>query len=172
MKRLGEILIEHGSINVSQLEKALDFQKEHKEKRIGEILIQMGWVTEEDIVVALAMQFNFAYLPLENITVSPDVRNIIPVDFVRRHCFIPIDKAGGLLTVTMADPSDEQTLKEIEKMAQCKVQAFVSTVTEIENAIQKYYGQAAPSRESSSEKNVSQVTFKSVTADKKPPTSK
>ena len=63
-KRIGEILIENGTITQEQLQKGLEFQKTIPGKLLGKILIEMGFVTEEDIVVALAAQLNIPYLPI------------------------------------------------------------------------------------------------------------
>jgi len=139
MRRLGEILIEHGTINAEQLQKALTKQKDEKEKRIGQLLIEMGLVTEEDIVVALATQFNYAYLPLDHFSINPDVYRIVSVEMARKHVFVPLDKSGSVLTIAMADPSDEQVVNEISKITNCKVQVFVSTVSEIQNVIEKFF---------------------------------
>ncbi len=139
MRRLGEILIEHGTIDAAQLQKALTKQKDEKDKRIGQILIEMGIVTEEDIVVALATQFNYAYLPLDHFSINPDVFQLVNADLARKHSFVPLDKAGNVLTIAMADPSDDQAIAEIAKVTNCKVQAFVSTASEISNTIEKFF---------------------------------
>lgn len=53
--RLGEILIQHKKLTISQLTEALDSQ--NKEYRpIGEILIQMGIITKNELVEVLELQ--------------------------------------------------------------------------------------------------------------------
>ena len=37
--RIGEVLMEHNYITQEQMEQALAYQKEHREKRVGQILI-------------------------------------------------------------------------------------------------------------------------------------
>ena len=142
MRRLGEILIEHGSINSEQLQKALSLQQEKKDKRVGQILIELGFVTEEDIVVALATQYNYAYLPLDHFSINPDVCGLVDAKLAKKHSFIPIDKVGSVLTITMSDPSDDQAIGAITKITGYKVQAFVSTASEIQMAIKKFFPDA------------------------------
>lgn len=139
MRRLGEILIEHGTIDAEQLQKALTKQKDEKEKRLGQILIEMGLVTEEDIVVALATQFNYAYIPLDHFSINPDICKLVTPELAKKHSFVPLDKIGDFITIAMSDPSDEQAIVDIAKATGCKVQAFVSTVSEIQNAIGKFF---------------------------------
>ena len=40
--RIGDILIEYGYITADQLDKALTYQKEHRELRIGQALQALG----------------------------------------------------------------------------------------------------------------------------------
>ena len=51
----------------------------------------------------------------------------------------PIDKIGRSLTLAMANPLNVQALEDVEKVTGCSVQAFVSTATDINSAIKRYY---------------------------------
>ncbi len=163
MKKIGEILIDHGAITHTQLEKALQEQKKIKDKRVGEILIDMGFVKEEDIVMALAVQFNYPYLPLANYTLNPEMFGVVPRELVEKHGFIPIDKVSGVLTVAMADPSDEEAVAEIEKATGCKVLAFVSSGSEIEKAARTHFGDS-PKSQQGSDLTAARKTLKKATS--------
>jgi type IV pilus assembly protein PilB len=138
MKRIGEILIEHGSITHDQLKQALERQKNEPSKLLGELLIAMGFVSEEDIVVALATQFNVPYLPVGNFTLDEATTKLIPQELIQKYLCIPLDRIGNLLTVVMADPTNEDAVREIESAANCKVQAFVATAAEIASVIREH----------------------------------
>ena len=45
--RIGEILAERGYVDAWQMEQALAYQKEHRDKRVGQILIELKFVTEQ-----------------------------------------------------------------------------------------------------------------------------
>ncbi len=137
-KQLGEILIERGIISRAQLQEALDAQKE-KNMLLGEALVALKHVTEEDIVQALTCQYGFPYLPLANYEIAPEVLSAVPVAVCRKYCLIPIDKIGKSLTLAMANPLNVQALEEVEALSGCIVQAFVSTTTDVINAIKRYY---------------------------------
>ncbi len=139
-KQLGEILIERGVINRGQLEEALKRQKE-KSMLLGEALIDLKYTTEEDIVQALTCQYGFPFLPLANYEISPDVLAAIPVNVCKQYCLIPIDKIGKSLTLAMDNPLNLQAVEDVELITGCVVQAFVSTTTDIKNAIKRYYEQ-------------------------------
>lgn len=139
MKKIGEILIENGSITRDQLEKALTRQKNSAGKLLGTVLIEMGFVTEEDIVIALSTQFNVPYLSIKNVTFNKTTSTLIPQELIQKYTCVPLNKIGNLLTVVMADPTNEQAIREIEASTKCKVQVFTTTTSEILAAIQKYF---------------------------------
>jgi len=140
MKKLGEILIEHGALTSEQLKKALEKQNNQPGQRIGEILIEMGMITEDDIVVALATQFNMPYLPVENYSVNEAVQGLLPEKMIRACLCAPLDKVGDLLTIVMADPTNVEGIKEIEKESKCQVQTFVSKRSEIKKVLKSQFG--------------------------------
>lgn len=137
-KQLGEILIERGCITRIQLEEALKSQKESG-LLLGEALVALKYVTEEDIVQSLTCQYGFPYLPLSNYEIAPEVLASLPVGVCKKHCLIPIDKIGKSLTLAMDNPLNLQALEDVEVVTGCIVQAFVSTTSDIRNAIKRYY---------------------------------
>jgi len=139
-KRIGEILLERGLINAKQLESALIHQKAHG-GLLGQVLIALGYVTEEEVALALTAQYGFPYLPLESYEIDHEVTRSIPEHVARQYCLIPIDRIGNALTVAMADPSNVQAIEDLEILTNCVVQAFVSTPSHIQKAIDRYYQQ-------------------------------
>jgi len=137
-KRIGEVLLERGVITQKELEKALAHQKAHG-GLMGQILIQLGFVSEEEIALALTAQYGFPYLPLANYEIDDGLASLIPEQVARQYCLIPIDRIGNALTLAMADPTNVQAIEEVEVLTKCVVQTFVSTPSDIEKSITKYY---------------------------------
>jgi len=102
----------------------------------------MHLATEEDVIQALTCQYGFPYLPLSNYEIAPEVLQTVSVQLCKKYCLIPIDKIGRSLTLAMANPLNVEALEELEKATSCSVQAFVSTATDINNAINRYYENA------------------------------
>jgi len=138
-KQLGELLLEKGLINQAQLDKAVKIQKE-KGGLIGQIFVMLGYIKEEEIAQVLTVQYGFPYLPLESYEISADMIKLIPENVARQYNLIAIDKIGNLLTISMSNPLNIQAAEDIEMLSGCKVQVFISTMTDITNAITKYYG--------------------------------
>ena len=139
MKKIGEILIENGSITQKQLGDALDYQKQHPAVLLGKVLIELGYVSEEDIVVAVATQFNVPYLPIGNFSLTEAAQSLIPKELVENHVCMPVEKIGNLLTVVMADPTNDQAIRDIEEATKCRIQAFVATASEIAVVIKERF---------------------------------
>jgi len=137
-KQLGELLIERGVITRIQLEDALNVQKE-KGGLIGQILVNLGYATEEAIAQAITAQYGFPYLPLNNYEIDPEVVKIVPKNVALQYSLIPVDKIGNNLTIAMSDPLNTLAIEDIELLSGLCVQIFVSTGTDIRNAIEKYY---------------------------------
>ena len=137
-KQLGELLLERGVITKAQLEKSLQIQKE-KGGLIGQILVALGFTGEEEIAQALTVQYGFPYLPLQSYELNKDIVKLIPQNVARQYGLIAVDKIGDTLTLAMSDPLNIKASEDIELLTNCKVQVFVGTLTDINNAIKKFY---------------------------------
>jgi len=137
-KQLGELLLERGIINEAQLEKALKMQRE-KGGLIGHIFVMLGFAKEEEIAQALTVQYGFPYLPLDCYDINTEAINLIPENVAIQYNLVAIDKIGDLLTIAMSNPLNYQAVEDVEMLTKCKVQVFVSTMTDISNAIKKCY---------------------------------
>lgn len=137
-KQLGQLLIERGVINQKQLDEALGIQKE-KGGLIGQVLVGLKYATEEAIAQALTAQYGFPYLPLDNYEIDRDVVKIVPKNVAAQFCLIPVDKIGNNLTIAMSNPLNSLAVEDIELVSGLCVQIFVSTATDVRNAIERYY---------------------------------
>lgn len=138
--KLGEILVSRGLITKEQLEEALKLQQEKKEL-IGQILVQLKYVTEEAIAWALTVQYGFPYLPLAGYEIDKEVIQAIPFEFAKNYGIIGIDRIGSVLTIAMSNPLNWEAIQELEQVTHCKVQIFISTLTEVHDMVSKHYGQ-------------------------------
>jgi len=137
-KQLGELLLDRGVISEEQLNNALKVQKD-KGGLIGRILVSLGYAREEEIAQALTVQYGFPYLPLECYEVNIEAMKLIPQNVAEQYNLIAIDRMGNLLTIAMSNPLNMQAVEDVEMLSNCTVQVFVSTMSDVTNAIAKYY---------------------------------
>ena len=137
-KHLGELLVERGVINREQVAMAMAYQNE-KGGLFGEVLVELKFATEEDIAQALTCQYGFPYLPLSNYEIDAEVIKSVPENVCRQFCLIPIDKIGKSLTLAMSNPLNRSAVEDVELITGCTIQTFVSTSSDIKEAIENYY---------------------------------
>ncbi|OGW80940.1 MAG: hypothetical protein A3C47_05725 [Omnitrophica bacterium RIFCSPHIGHO2_02_FULL_51_18] len=137
-KQLGELLVEGKLIAPEHLEEALKIQKQ-KGGLLGQILVSLGYTTEEAIAQALTAQYGFPYLPLGGYEIDREVAKLIPENVAKQYGLIALDRVGGVLTIAMSNPLNHQAVEDIEMITHMKVQVFVSTATDVNDAIKRCY---------------------------------
>ncbi len=140
-KGLGELLVERRIITPEQLQGALKVQQ-GKGGLLTQILVTLGHTTEEAVAQAVTAEYGLPYLPLKSYQIDPQLLKLIPENVARQYCLIPIDQIGDTLTIAMADPLNTRVVEDIEMLSRCSVQVFVSTGSEVMEAIQRSYGGA------------------------------
>jgi type IV pilus assembly protein PilB len=137
-KQLGELLVEGRVITPENLEEALALQKK-KGGLIGQILVGLGYASEQAIAQALTVQYGFPYLPLSDYEMDHEIARLIPEDAAQRLGLVAVDRIGSILTVATSNPLDTDSIREVEKMTRLDVQVFVSTQSDITEAIKRGY---------------------------------
>jgi len=137
-KKIGDLLLEKGVITEKQLENALKIQKAEG-GLLGSILVKLGLATEEEIAQAITVQYGLPYLPLANYEIDEDIIRLVPAETARKYCIVAVDKMDDALTVACANPVNNPAIGKIEKLTGCRVQVFISTITAINEVIEKYY---------------------------------
>lgn len=137
---IGEILVERQLITPLQLRQALAVQKgDASRPYLGEVLTDLGYVTEIDIVVALVVQCNLPYIAVNKHVIDKDIARLIPADVARQDRLVPLDRIGNILSVVMQNPLDEKMRRRIETMTGCRIATFISTRSEIDQALAHLY---------------------------------
>lgn len=135
---IGEILLQRKKITTSQLEQALKIQQEGH-GFLGEILVKLNCVDERDIVVALIAQCGLPYISVNKYKIDPEILKLIPADVARAHHVIPLDRIGDVVSIVMINPLTDELKKKFESITGCRVATFISTKSEIDDAISRSY---------------------------------
>ena len=141
--RLGDLLVEAGSITQEQLMRALEKQKKTGMK-LGVTLVDEGIITEDDIAMALSQQLGIELVDLQNINVDSAVTKLVPVNILKKYTMIPFafsEKNKNVLRVAMENPLDTYAQEDISIITNYQVEPVVATTRSIMLAIDKYHGQ-------------------------------
>ncbi len=135
---IGEILMKRNKITRQQLDEALKIQQ-NDHSFLGEILVKLGIVDERDIVVALVVQCGLPYISVNKYDIDPAILNLIPPEIARENHLIPLDRIGDVVSVVMTNPLSDELRKKLEAITSYKIATFISTKTEIDEAIARCY---------------------------------
>jgi CheY-like chemotaxis protein len=151
-KLIGNILVESGVITVKTLERALIIQK-RSSKRIGALLRGMGIVTEEEIIEALARQFNLKIIRnFVNHPFSKELLDLIPVQLAIEKLIFPLKRHERMLAIATLDPSDRETFDQLAKQTGMNICPVLAFTEELIASIRKHY--IKEEREISSSKRI------------------
>ncbi|MBF0571596.1 MAG: Flp pilus assembly complex ATPase component TadA [Candidatus Omnitrophica bacterium] len=151
--RIGEILIKQGLITESQLQEAINIQKDQKKSRIGEILIQVGMIKEEDFSIALGSQLSVPFASYMSGLLKPKsdqgLEKLVSYDFAKRNLVLPLSRNLHSLTCAIFDPLDFFVLDNLKILTGCDLNLVIATKTDLAKAIDEFYitGREAGSRE-------------------------
>ncbi|MBI3609253.1 MAG: hypothetical protein HY204_00955 [Nitrospirae bacterium] len=137
-KKLGEILVERRMVDPTRLEAALAVQHRQRTMRLGEICAEMG-CPDDQVVRALAIQYNVPFVELSHQTVDPSLRRVVPEEVARRHRVMPLDLQNNVLTIAVADPVDNPAKEELRAKTGLTVVESVATPDAIGRAIEQFY---------------------------------
>lgn len=138
-KRLGEILVDTGSITSSQLEHALNEQKSSG-RRLGETLVSLGYLTEKEILKTLEKQLSIKYVTLGEEQIEKDAIAAVPLFLAERYNILPVRKEGARLFVAMSDPTNFYAIDDVRMVSGLEVLPLLAESKDISMAINNHYG--------------------------------
>ncbi len=116
---IGEILLTLGYINKEQLNVARQEQN-YSTDSLGDILIRKKFVTQQQLLSALARQHNIPFKSLEGFAYSEQGKDacarIISQKYAEKHLILPITLEGNNLTLAMFKPEYMQAVYELKAM--------------------------------------------------------
>ncbi|MGB9824333.1 MAG: DnaA ATPase domain-containing protein [Candidatus Hydrothermia bacterium] len=142
-----ELLEKSGIISKEAIKAALAEQWE-RGGTLEEILVEKGYLNEEQFVKFILDKFPMLhYVSLKDIDIDTEAVEHIPARIAKKYLLIPVRKKGKSLAVTMANPLNKEMLIELKNVTDLKIRPFVSKISEIKEAIAKYYGEIGEAEE-------------------------
>ena len=134
MKRLGDILVESGFLNATELAEVLSVQKETG-KRLGEVIVESGLMSEFDILRAVSSQYNYPIIDLAGIDVDPKATALLTQKFCEENIVFPIGFDNDNLVVAIDDPMNITIEDELQFQTGYQVSLMLATHSSIVDAI-------------------------------------
>ena len=141
-EKLGRLLVAAQLVSEEQLQRGIIAQKKSG-GRLGSILVRMGFLDEGKLLTFLSQQFGIPAVDLSQITVDPGLLKLIPGETIKKYRVLPLKRAGSVVTLAMADPSDVFALDDIKFLTGYTIDPVVASESAIVAALQAAYGQTA-----------------------------
>ncbi|MCX5712254.1 MAG: ATPase, T2SS/T4P/T4SS family, partial [Candidatus Omnitrophica bacterium] len=140
MSKIGELLVQKGLITAKELDIALAEGKKTGEI-IGKTLVRMGYISQEQLLEALAAQMGIPYYSsLKDIVIPPELVKVVPAKFVWHYKFMPLKLKGKTLTIAVSDPLAVWLMEDLKLHLGFDVDRVLATEEEIMSAVRRYYG--------------------------------
>ena len=143
--RFGDLLLSSGVISHEQLERALELQKESKE-RLGDVLVQSGIITEQQLIEALKIQLGVEFVDLTAVSIPVELAKYVPRTLAKKYCVVPVKLVRDTLYLAMSDPLDFIAQEEVKAASRKRVIPMIATHRATEQAISRLYGSEGTAR--------------------------
>ena len=137
-RRLGDMLVESGKINMPQLQEALKKQR-ITGKKLGEVLTQLEMVTPEDIMEVLEKQTGIKRINLSMITFDTRALKVVPESVCVKHELIPFGFNENKIMIAMWDPLNIFAIDDVSIASGFEVESYISTKDQINKYIEMQY---------------------------------
>jgi type IV pilus assembly protein PilB len=136
--RIGELLVARGLISKDQLSHAL-LEQAGTGRRLGEVLVESGTLGERDFLKALSEQLEIPLVDLRTATPEPDALARIPEAIVRAARVLPVSIQNGELSVAISTEPSEELLEQLREASGMPVRMQLALSGEIERAVNRSY---------------------------------
>jgi len=137
---IGRVLIKMGKLRRSQVEEALEIQKQQRGP-IGSILVELGYITEDDLNRALAAQSGMETVNLAKMDIPVEVVGIMSSQMANTYRVIPYDMStdANTLSLAMDNPDNFVATDDLQTLLGFRIKAALCSKDELQNALDRYY---------------------------------
>ncbi len=134
---LGLLLLSRQQLTVEQLRSGIEAQYRAGRGRLGEWLQTLGYVTEQQVMAAVARQWSCPVLRMDADTPKMLSKPQIPIALLKAFQMFPVEfvSARSTLHVAFADSLDYAALYALEQMLECRTEACITLPTHLQRWI-------------------------------------
>ena len=139
LKRIGQILVDLGLVDDTQLATMLEEQSSRSGELLGGVGVSLGFYTDEQLGEALAEQWGTTFVTLYDRAIPSEVIRLISEPMAQLYRVVPLELSGNRLTVASADPQKIQIADELRTLLGYDIHVCVATEAEITKTIEKLF---------------------------------
>lgn len=139
MGNFTEILMRQGVISQDQLSEA-DEMARASGSSVAESLVRLGYATGDEVMRAVAEEHHLNFVNLEEISIPPNVVELVPESVARENVILPMAEEDDSLQVIVSDPLDLDTFDKLRFILNRKIEIILAPRDAILAGINQYYG--------------------------------
>jgi len=136
---LVDLLVDMGLVTAEQVNSVRE-ESSSTGEGIVDLLVSHKIIRPADVGQAKAAHFGYEFVNLGELRLTDDVIAAVPRHIAKRYKAVPVSKHDNTIAIALADPSDLDTIDNLQRLIQGEVELRVATDEDIENALARYYG--------------------------------
>lgn len=140
--QIGELLVKHTSLTKTQLNEALEIQK-NDGSLLGEILIRKNYIHPHDIIRVICHQIEIPYLnELKVEEIDPHIVRDLSINYCKHHEILPILETEFTVTVATSNPFNFNAVNDLHAIFKKEAKVIVTSPLRVQDAINRVYEKA------------------------------
>ena len=142
---IGVELVKRGVVTEGDIERALDYQKQHPSKKIGDILYILDVCDPNKLIQAIGDILGTKGIILNNRTLKLNVTDYISLDVAKKNRAIPFEVDSGKIKVCFANTVNTRAMETVRLLMLNRglvMEAYITFEPDIDRILKSYEGTA------------------------------
>lgn len=134
-------LLAQNRLRSTDLERARLLQADAEDADLIGLLTRLGVLSDQDLAQAWSALTALPWLRAAEIAELADRPQDLSLRFLQHHGVLPIAWGNGQVDLLVADPSQHYPIQALEYATQCQARLSIGMRSEIEQLLERFYGQ-------------------------------
>ena len=143
---IGVELVRRGLIDENDVNKAIEYQKEHPGRKLGDIINILGLCDSYSLIRAIGEILDEKAILFEPSDIAIKVTDYISLDVAKQCMAVPFDISNGKVKVCFADTSDKRSIDTVRLLLLNKgliMERYITFMTNIEDVLKSLEGRTS-----------------------------
>ena len=153
---IGVELVKRGIVTETDIENALEYQKDHPSKKIGDILYTLNACEPNRLIAAIGDIIGTKGILLSHSSIKIKITDYISLDVAKKNKVVPFEVSGGKIKVCFADTVNNRNMETVRLLFLNRglvMENYITFESDIERILQALEGTAEGSLENESGNN-------------------
>ncbi|MCK3863852.1 ATPase, T2SS/T4P/T4SS family [Pseudomonas sp. B329] len=134
-------LVAHGHLKTAEVAQARQLEADDKKTGLIELLIRLGRLSEQDLAIAWSTLLEVPLLCSVDVALTQDSPPEVSPRFLKHYGVVPLPPFDTGLHVLACNPVSRYPILALEYACQASARVSIGVRSEIEQLIERYYGQ-------------------------------